>query len=52
MATTSAGGIVKKVLSAGKGALPTFANETRVLVDYEVFAPLVDVDAEGFPEDR
>ncbi|KAH7708959.1 peptidyl-prolyl cis-trans isomerase [Aphelenchoides avenae] len=43
---------VKKVLHAGKGPLPEFRTDTKAIFDYEVLLPLVDLDKEGFPEDR
>jgi hypothetical protein len=45
-------GIVKKVLHAGLGPLPTYEQNTKAFFDFEVLLPLVDVNKEGFPEDR
>lgn len=45
-------GIVKKVLHSGTGLLPTYNQNTKVFFNFEVLLPLVDVNKEGFPEDR
>jgi hypothetical protein len=45
-------GIVKKVLHAGIGALPSYEQNTKAIFEFEVLLPLVDVNKEGFPEDR
>lgn len=43
---------IKKILNAGKGELPTYQPDTKAIFDYEVLLPTVDVNAEGFPENR
>uniref|UniRef100_A0A914C9Q2 EF-hand domain-containing protein n=1 Tax=Acrobeloides nanus TaxID=290746 RepID=A0A914C9Q2_9BILA len=43
---------VKKILNAGRGNPPGFPPDTKAIFDYEVLLPLVDVNSEGFPEDR
>ncbi|KAI6203272.1 hypothetical protein M3Y94_00537000 [Aphelenchoides besseyi] len=45
-------GIVKKVVSSGRGPLPSYEDGTKVFFHFEVLRPLVDVNAEGFPSDR
>ncbi|KAI6182740.1 hypothetical protein M3Y97_00413400 [Aphelenchoides bicaudatus] len=45
-------GIVKKTLHAGVGSLPFYKQNTKAFFDFEVLLPLVDVNKEGFPEDR
>ncbi|CAD5206906.1 unnamed protein product [Bursaphelenchus okinawaensis] len=45
-------GIVKKVLSSGRGPLPEYVKDTKVWIDYEVLVPKVDTTKEGFPEDQ
>lgn len=45
-------GIVKKVLHAGVCSLPIYDLNTKAFFDFEVHLPLVDVNKEGFPEDR
>uniref|UniRef100_A0AC34GXD9 Uncharacterized protein n=1 Tax=Panagrolaimus sp. ES5 TaxID=591445 RepID=A0AC34GXD9_9BILA len=42
----------KKILHAGKGPLLDFAKDTKAIFDYDVLLPLVDVDKEGFPQDK
>uniref|UniRef100_A0AC35FBJ9 DUF3856 domain-containing protein n=1 Tax=Panagrolaimus sp. PS1159 TaxID=55785 RepID=A0AC35FBJ9_9BILA len=42
----------KKILSAGKGPLHDFEKDTKAIFDYEVLLPLVDVNKEGFPQDK
>lgn len=49
---SSSPGIVKKVLHAGVGQLPNYELNTKAFFDFEVHLPLVDVNKEGFPEDR
>ena len=43
---------VKKILGAGRGALPECSKDTKAIFDYEVLLPLVDVMKEGFPQDK
>lgn len=49
---TASPGIVKKVLHAGIGPLPNYELNTKAFFNFEVLLPLVDVNKEGFPEDR
>uniref|UniRef100_A0AC34QEJ1 Uncharacterized protein n=1 Tax=Panagrolaimus sp. JU765 TaxID=591449 RepID=A0AC34QEJ1_9BILA len=43
---------VKKTLAAGKGLLPEFNDNDKAIFDYEILVPLVNVNEEGFPEDK
>ncbi|TMS33392.1 hypothetical protein L596_001138 [Steinernema carpocapsae] len=43
---------VKKVLSAGKGALPEYRDGTKAIFNYEVLVPLNDVKKEGFSDKK
>lgn len=43
---------VKKILHAGKGEVPNFELNTKAILHYEVLLPLVDVDEEGFPDNK
>ncbi|KAE9553008.1 hypothetical protein FO519_003769 [Halicephalobus sp. NKZ332] len=43
---------VKKTLAGGKGSLPGCRDNDKAIFDYEVLIPLVDVNKEGFPDNK
>ena len=43
---------MKRTIAAGKGPLPEYKDNDKAIFDYEVLLPLVDVNAEGFPDNK